>query len=90
MELEVHFATGSRSLMAEQIDKVCQRDDKPDCIVVQTFKRAVPRFLKIAESHQMPVFLVNSGLSDLERESVCEPAVSGSLPSPGLLVGVRY
>ena len=73
IELEVHYAEGSRTEMAAQILGVCTRSDKPDAIVVQGFKRGGLNSLQIAEENEVPVFLVNAGLTDKQTAESGRP-----------------
>ncbi len=73
IKLEVFYADNSRNRMVSQVREVCERADKPDGIVVQSFKRTGTNILRLAEQYQVPVFLVNSGLNVEEKEQVGEP-----------------
>ncbi len=73
IKLEVFYAEGSRIRMETRIDEVCQRDDKPDAIVVQSFKRSGLNSLQIANRNRVPVFLVNAGLTDEQRIESGDP-----------------
>jgi ABC-type sugar transport system substrate-binding protein len=73
MQLEVYYADGSRKRMATQIHTVCQRADKPDGIVFHLFKLNGPNILRIAEQYGIPVFLVNAGLSEKQRNEIGMP-----------------
>ena len=73
IRLEVQFAGGSRNMMAEQIREVCKRAEKPDGVVFQSFKRGGQLFLRIADRHGVPAFLVNAGLPKKQSETLGEP-----------------
>ena len=73
VELDVFYAYNDRPKMIAEIRKVCQQRDKPDAIVVQAFKQSGENSLRIAEQFQVPVFLVNSGLSKEQRETLGAP-----------------
>ncbi|WP_372720839.1 ABC transporter substrate-binding protein [Novipirellula sp.] len=73
IQLEVFFAGNSRNRMVSQIRDVCDREDKPDAIVFQSFKRGGPRFLRIAERRQVPAVLVNAGLQPEQSEELGQP-----------------
>ncbi|MCM2373109.1 ABC transporter substrate-binding protein [Aporhodopirellula aestuarii] len=72
-ELKVHFADGSLNAMASLMRVECERKVKPAGIVIQSFKRGGPRFLRIANSYRIPVFLVNSGLTAEQSAITGEP-----------------
>jgi ABC-type sugar transport system substrate-binding protein len=73
IKLEIKHAGGSRRMMTSQIREVCWREDKPDAIVFQSFKRGGPAFLKIADRNQVPAMLINAGLNQEQAESLGHP-----------------
>ncbi|NND99978.1 MAG: ABC transporter substrate-binding protein [Pirellulaceae bacterium] len=73
IEVDVVFADGNRNRMESQVRRTCESANKPDAIVVQSFKRNGANILAVADRHNMPVFLVNSGLTDDEQQKVGEP-----------------
>ena len=73
IQLEVFFAGNSRNRMVSQIRDVCDRENKPDAIVFQSFKRGGPRFLRIADRRQVPAVLVNAGLQPEQSEELGQP-----------------
>lgn len=73
MKLEVQYAGSSRNLMQSQIRDACRRPEKPDGIVFQSFKRGGPKFLKIANRHQVTALLVNAGLQPEQAKALGEP-----------------
>jgi ABC-type sugar transport system substrate-binding protein len=73
MELEVRYAGGSRLRMQNQIREVCERAKKPDAIVVHTFKLNGLKTLQLASQYDVPIFLVNAGLTANQKAQVGEP-----------------
>ncbi|EMI18229.1 periplasmic sugar-binding protein, partial [Rhodopirellula maiorica SM1] len=73
IQLEVYFAGNSRNRMVSQIREVCGREDKPDAVVFQSFKRGGPRFLRIADRRHVPAVLINAGLQREQSEELGQP-----------------
>ncbi|MBB3206899.1 ABC-type sugar transport system substrate-binding protein [Rhodopirellula rubra] len=73
LELQFRFADGSLKAMSSHMRVECERKKKPACIVMQSFKRGGLKFLHTANSYQVPVFLINSGLTSEQRAKAGEP-----------------
>ncbi|EMI53433.1 ABC transporter substrate-binding protein [Rhodopirellula sallentina] len=73
LDVHFHFADGSLETMSSLVRAECERNVKPSCLVVQSFKRGGLRFLRIANSYKVPVFLINSGLVAEQKEKAGEP-----------------
>ncbi len=73
IELEVFYAEGDRNAMVGKISNVCQRANKPKAIVVHSFKFNGLNSLEVANRFKVPVFLVNAGLTDEQKQEIGEP-----------------
>lgn len=73
MEIDFRYMANNRQRMWEELRKLCAGSKKPDAVVIQAFKESGARALEITEGHEVPTFLVNSGLTEEQRERFGEP-----------------
>lgn len=73
IKVEVIFADGDRYNMIQLVREVCLREIKPDAIMLHSFKRTGQEVLTIADRNEVPIFLVNSGLTEQEVQSTGGP-----------------
>ena len=73
IKVKVLYAENSLQRMATMIREECSQENKPDAVVVQAFKVSGQSSLRIANQNQVPVFLVNSGLSEEQKTQVGPP-----------------
>ncbi len=71
--IEVNLSHDNRNKMVSEVRRICEADDKPDAIIIHSFKRTGPILLDIANRNKVPVFMVNSGLTGEQEKKVGEP-----------------